>query len=204
MKYYYDYECDIWRILEENPSTRKKSWITDEQILTEYGSAFIEKVVDIQTSKNVNYNTKKFVTTIFNFLIDHGFLTWKQFDNVMLVTNTYDEYIKNKKGNYILAINKNILTVKELNNNRTFSINTMGINLNQYLDNPTDKALDSLFTEYFNESPYFQEEEEGYDRDYDDGGNRMFFLPDETKHNDWDIHSIDSDGYHHLKEMLNM
>jgi hypothetical protein len=179
MEYYYDYTNEIWKIYKENPSTRRKSWITDEQILTEYGTAFVEKIVDIQTSFVVNVKTKIFVTNVFNFLIDHGFLTWKQFDNVMLVTKTYDEYIKNKKGNYVLALNKNILTVKELLNNRTFSINTMGFDCLELDSTITDKKLDELYYKYFGELPMFEEEEvDGLQLSYDKSGSRIFLLPE--------------------------
>lgn len=65
-------------------SDRTKTWVTVEQIDREHWY-FINKITNIMWWGNYSEKSKKFARSILDFLVDHHFVTWKQFDAVMKI-----------------------------------------------------------------------------------------------------------------------
>jgi hypothetical protein len=70
---------------EVNPPTRDKSWITIDQ-LEKHCNEFFVKVGDVLFSGD-KYNelSKNFVRNVLDFVADHEFITWKQYDSVLRI-----------------------------------------------------------------------------------------------------------------------
>jgi hypothetical protein len=63
-------------------ASRERSWLTIEQIETEHWSV-MHKICDVLFTNEYSDATKNFARSILDFTIDHGFMTWKQYDAMM-------------------------------------------------------------------------------------------------------------------------
>lgn len=63
-------------------ASRKRSWLTVEQIETEHW-AVMHKICNILFTNEYSEGTKMFARSVLDFTIDHGFMTWKQYDAMM-------------------------------------------------------------------------------------------------------------------------
>jgi len=63
-------------------STRDKTWVTVEQIENEHWY-FMTKITEILWWGDYSPKSKKFARSVLDFLVDHSFITWKQFDCIM-------------------------------------------------------------------------------------------------------------------------
>jgi len=167
---------DTFLLFREKSSTRKVSWITLNQITKEYPD-FFDKIEEIFTLSNPSYNdkSKKYATSIMEYIELFGFISWKQFDSIWSICRTYNDYIEGKnKGHYNYG---SILSLRSKNVNLTVNKN--------YLDNPflftgkklTDKDLDRISTKLFGSRCMAEEDEEGLALTYDEDGNRCWYLP---------------------------
>ena len=167
---------DIFFLFREKKSTRKVSWITLNQITKEYPD-FFDKIEEIFIISNPCYNdkSKKYATSIMEYIELFGFISWKQFDSIWDICRTYNDYIEGKdKGYYIYG---SVLSLRSKNVK-------LSINKN-YLDNPflftgiklTDKDLDRITSKLFGSRSLAEEDEEGLALAYDNDGNRCWYLP---------------------------
>ena len=88
---------DIWVLDKEAKSSRKNSWITFEQISLEYPE-FLEKLCDIVTCPQYPSKAREFARSIMDYVLLWKFVSWKQFDSIMLTLPSYEEYKKSLTG----------------------------------------------------------------------------------------------------------
>jgi hypothetical protein len=167
---------DIFLLFREKNSSRKVSWITLNQITKEYPD-FFDKIEEIFTISNPCYNdrSKKYATSIMEYIELFGFISWKQFDSVWNICRTYNDYIEGKdKGYYTYG---SVVSLRS--KNVKLSLNKNYLN-NQFLftgKKLTDKDLDRISTQLFGSRCMAEEDEEGLALTYDDDGNRCWSLP---------------------------
>ena len=63
-------------------ASRARSWLTIEQIETEHWEVMY-KICNILFTDEYSDGTKNFARSVLDFTIDHGFMTWKQYDAMM-------------------------------------------------------------------------------------------------------------------------
>lgn len=166
---------EMWVLHKEAPSSRKNSWITFDQICKEYPE-FIDKLCDIVTCPQYPSKAREFARSIMDYLLLWKFVSWKQFDSIMLTLPSYEEYKKSLIGKSQVVKNRNATSVRRGGVSFTY-LSKKDIYLN-YEDLSTDRGIDKLCTTIFGHPPVFEEEvEEGLVRDYDRYGNRVFLLP---------------------------
>lgn len=160
---------DVFFPVNEKKSSRLNSWITLDQITKEFPE-FYDKIEDI-FSKKYNERAKSFATNIMNFLEMDGFLSWKQFDCIWRICETYEDYMAGvAKGFYRYGSVVNIQR-----NGISLTCGSGTPSLEKHLGRKTtDEEMDSLYTKLCGHRPLFSEElDEGLTVDYDD--ERRFF-----------------------------
>lgn len=164
----------VYLPITEQKSTRQCSWITLRQITDEFPE-FFDKIEDIFAKKNPSYSdlAKNFGESIMTFLDLWGFLTWKQFDSVWRMSNTYDDYIAGKERGYyrygsVVSINHRGVS---------FTIGSGEGTIDKHYFT-TDREMDMWHKRLFGFPPEFEEEaEDGYSVAYRSDGSRYFALP---------------------------
>jgi hypothetical protein len=167
----------IWVLLEEGPSSRNNSWITINQIGNEYPE-FIDKISDVLFDSIYTESVKNYARSILTFLELFQWVSWKQFDSIMRICATKDEYFKSLKDGTQMVKYKGILTVKR--NNVSFTVSEPHLRMVRptEFDVRSDKSIDKLHLKLFGSPPRFQEcEEYGMNVEYRRDGSRYFALP---------------------------
>lgn len=178
VKYWTDNEGFNWPYPSQN-SSRMRTWITIDEICNEYPE-FIDKVSDIIFDSDYPENMQNYGKTVAQFLSDNDWVSWKQFDSILRISNFKKNGWKYfyKNGDVIIVENGQLVTVKKNRVSFTFrekSSNRLKSTINNTL---TDKELDKLYIRIFGHSPVFYEtHEEGYEMCYDKEGSRYFTLP---------------------------
>lgn len=136
---------------------KNKEWLNDKSFITSdelFGEQIniIKKLSLVLFSDAYFDDTKEFCRSILDFAIDHEYLTWKQANAVLAIRTTAERrslfHMSPTRGNrYIYKTKKT-----------------------------TDRDYDRFAESIFGRS-YFPEEEEGYVRDYDNEGSRIWLFP---------------------------
>lgn len=90
-------QSDIILKIPYHQSTRDKTWVTVEQIDEEHWY-FITKITEILWWGNYSEKSKMFARSILDFLVNHRFVTWKQFDSVMGITEQRKPSFSSKRN----------------------------------------------------------------------------------------------------------
>lgn len=128
-----------------------KSYITTDELFADQLNV-IKKLSLVLFSDAYYEDTKEFCRSILDFAINHEFITWKQANAVLDIRTTEERrrlfsVSRNRKNCYIYKTKKT-----------------------------TDREYDRFAEGIFGRT-YFPEEEEGYVRDYDNQGSRIWLLP---------------------------
>jgi hypothetical protein len=174
---------EMWVLYKEAPSSRRNSWITFDQICKEYPE-FIDKLCDIVTCPQYPSKAREFARSIMDYVLLWKFVSWKQFDSIMLTLPSYEEYKKSLIGktqlvNYgrTTSIRRGIVSFTYISRADLFF---------NFSDLQTDKGIDKLSTLIFGEPPRFEEEEiDGLVRSYTRNGDRIFLLPTDESIEDY-------------------
>lgn len=136
-----------------------KSYITGDELFGEY-KHFINKLGEVLYSDEYAEDTKMFCRSVLDFAVDENFITWKQANAIMKIKTTEERLL---------------LYHKYPNSKRYIYCQS----------NMTHKEIDRISELIFGTS-VTEEEMEGYVKDYDKKGNRVFLLPTEK-----DMHLCD-------------
>lgn len=127
-----------------------KSYITSDELFADQLNV-IKKLSLVLFSDEYYDDTKEFCRSILDFVIDHEYITWKQANAVLDIRTTAERrrlfHMSPNKKRYIYKTKKT-----------------------------TDRDYDKFAESIFGRS-YFPEEEEGFVRDYDNDGNRIWLFP---------------------------
>ena len=169
----YEERDGVWFPINEACSSRLNSWITLNQITQEFPE-FFEKIEDIFTQDAPAYSekAKSFAYSIMEYLEKWNWLSWKQFDSIICMCDTYQAFLEGKQSGYYSY--GSIVACKT--QGLSFVTKKSLVNFSK-LEN-TDRYMDNLYKQIFGHKPMFYEEaEEGYTVDYDKDGKRVFLLP---------------------------
>lgn len=165
-------------VLNLTKSSREHTWVTFEQIALEYPEA-IEMMAFVLYKKEYNTKSKDFVRSLLFFLEVDQHLSWKQFDSIFFLFESYDAYKNAYNKGTVLRKSGNLIAAKRGKHSfvgRIDIVNNVG-------PIATDKQFDSLYCRIFGHQPVFEEQfddgEPIYDVAYRDDGSRMFLLPTE-------------------------
>lgn len=164
--------------VSDGKSSRKNSWVTEEQILNEFPD-FWDKLLDILYSKGEEkywYKAIDYSKSILDFICVWGWVSWKQFDSIMMIVNSKDRFNQSKiDKNRRMVEYKNTLSFK--GNGISFTTQSSDMLGMRIKNASSDKDMDSIHKEIFGTRPMFSEELEGYSISYRDDGSRYFSLP---------------------------
>ena len=165
--------------VKEKKSSRKKSWITLNQIMDEYPE-FWDKLLDILFSKGDEQYWHKsidYAKSILDFICDWEWISWKQFDSIMMIVNNKEKYNQSYiDRNRRMTRYKDMVAYKGNSVGFTF-IDRDGELANLIKYSKTDKDIDKLHEKIFGHRPMFEEEIAGYSISYREDGSRFFSLP---------------------------
>lgn len=164
----------IYYPYKEAVSSRKHSWITFQQISLEYPQ-FLNKIADILFCSNYDEKAKDYTRNILVWLENWQFVSWKQFDSIFRICESYREYKASiKQGTSVLKY-QGITSIRRGNFGFTY-VSKNGETIP--LDLSTDKSVDKLCEVVFGSVPFFEEEiEEGMEKHYRSDGSRYFSIP---------------------------
>ena len=170
----------------KHKSSRKKSWVTLEQIETEYPE-FIRKIADIlfkkekgdRKDKNRKFayydKAQNYARSILEFLEDWDFISWKQYDSLMAIRpNGVYPYVYMEKVKIYGEFHYTNVAKDKLH----FTVPNMQVEeVKRNIGNGSDKEMDRFYKKIFGEQPYFSENFDGYTTEYRNDGSRYFALP---------------------------
>lgn len=171
--------------VSDGKSSRKKSWITHEQILNEYPD-FWDKLLDILYSKGDEqywYKAVDYAKSILSFICDCDWISWKQFDSIMMIVNSKERFNQSKiDKNRRMVQYKNMISYS--GNGVSFSTQYDDGLASQLKYAKSDRDIDRIHKNLFGARPMFEEELEGFSVSYRSDGSRYFSLPngDEQLH----------------------
>lgn len=151
------------------PSSRKNSFITLDQIDREYPE-IINKISEVLYYDDYTKEAKDYVRSLLDFMLDHDFLSWKQFDSVVAICRYREEYYRSLRNGTRVFTYSNVVTIKRGPVGFTFRSEEVPDEIY------TDYDFDSLYERVFGFPPVFEEELNGYRVDYRDDGSRFFAL----------------------------
>lgn len=92
-----------WLRRKDPVSSRKNSWVTIEQFDREF-SHLIKKLAEVLFSPEYSENSKKYMRSVSEFLLDHGWLSWKQLDSwANMKPRPYRHFINQVTGTKMLS-----------------------------------------------------------------------------------------------------
>ena len=154
--------------------------MTVDQIDAEHWEV-MHKICEILFTKKYSEKCVSFARAILDFLSDHQFLTWKQFDSIMCL-NPIGKYshVLMAKDNTRIAEGDYYVNVASKRVNFTYVTHTREERASTYKNLShvsTDRQLDRFYGQLFGHDPFFQENDEGLVTMYDKSGGRFFGLP---------------------------
>jgi hypothetical protein len=187
-------------ILNLTKSSREHTWVTHEQIALEYPEA-ITLMGNILHDKHYDERAKNFVRSLLFFLSTDGHLSWKQFDSIFFIFESYDAYKAHIKDGTLVRNGHNLVAVRR--GALSFVGNVTHLRHEDIGPLRTDRDVDRLYKRIFGTEPTFPDmyNDDGdvdYDLAYRADGSRMFLLPTEESLNKQGIEAFmsDSDRYH--------
>lgn len=175
-------------ILNLTKSTREHTWITLEQIALEYPEA-IDMMAFILFANHGGKNkapvyperAKDFIRSLLFFLETDNHLSWKQFDSIFFLFESYDAYKNATRGGTTIRKRGDLVAAKR--GKMSFVGRLTVIEHDSYLPNlNTDRGMDLLYKRIFGHEPIFAEQfdddgEPIFDVGYRDDGSRYFSMP---------------------------
>lgn len=163
------------------PSSRTKTWITHEQIALEYPEA-INMMAFVLAQKEYPDRAKDFVRSLLFFLETDQHLSWKQFDSIFFLFNSFDEYKSATKNGTTIRKSGNLIAAKRGGMSYVGRVTFIPATASEYLS--TDRGFDNLHRRIFGSEPVFPErfDDDGepcMSLNYRDDGSRYFTMPTE-------------------------
>lgn len=132
-------------------ASRKRSWLDVQQIEIEHWEV-VDKIATILYEKGKNWTERSitFARSILDFIVDHDFITWKQYDSIMSIKTKreYQEMYFNKRQIERVSHRPGIVTLAS--GGKTFTVRAGVIKMDSLLGEmfkqaTTDRDFDRLY-----------------------------------------------------------
>lgn len=199
-------EEEIILHLPYKPASRKRSWIDVQQIETEHWEV-IDKIATILYEKGKNWTEKsiQFARSVLDFVVDHEFMSWKQYDSIMgmMSIKEFKELYNKNQQVLRLAHRQGLMTLKS--GGATITVRSGVIKMDGVLGEmfrqaKTDRDFDRLYKIVWGEDRFPDDAEDtGCVYRYRDDGSRYEYEMDEDEADDFfDDMTADMYGYDQL------